>query len=237
MIQVRQARVVALVATLLWAAVPSFASAADRRPIVVELFTAQGCSSCPPADALLNELAQTRRDVLPLSFHVDYWDRLGWKDPYSSPEATERQRVYAGRSSDPTLFTPEMIIDGTQAIIGSDASAINTALGTAEDDVVTLASVSLKAVSGEAVISVGPGTGKADVLLVSYDRTHTTPVGRGENSGRTLTEAHIVRSIETVGSWGGPALTVRRKLPAGQMLAVLLTAPDGRVVGAAAPGR
>jgi hypothetical protein len=130
-----------------------------------------------------------------------------------------------------------MIIDGTQAIIGSDASAINTALGTAEDDVVTLASVSLRTVAGEAVISVGPGTGKADVLLVSYDRTHTTPVGRGENSGRTLTEAHIVRSIETVGSWGGPALTVRRKLPAGQMLAVLLTAPDGRVVGAAAPGR
>lgn len=224
-------------ATLLWVATQSVALAAERRPIVVELFTAQGCSSCPPADALLNELAQTRRDVLPLAFHVDYWNRFGWTDPFSSAEATERQRVYANRSSDPTLFTPEMIIDGTQAIIGSDADAINTALDTAEDDVVTLASVSLKAAAGEAVISVGVGAGTADILLVGYDRTHTTPVGRGENSGRTLTEANIVRSIDSVGSWTGAALTVRRKIPAGQLLAVLLTAPDGRVVGAAALGR
>ena len=234
---VRNVRPTVLAAALIWTATLGIAQAADRRPIVVELFTAQGCSSCPPADALLNELAQTRRDVLPLSFHVDYWDRFGWKDPYSSVEATERQRVYAGRSSDPTLFTPQMIVDGTQAIIGSDADAINTALETAENDVVTLASVSLKVASGEAVIAVGAGTGAADVVLVSYDRTHTTPVGRGENTGRTLTEAQIVRSIESVGSWTGTPLTLRRKRPPGQLLAVLLTAPDGRVVGAAAPGR
>ena len=227
----------ALLAAAAWALACGVAGAAERRPIVVELFTAQGCSSCPPADALLNELAQTRKDVLPLAFHVDYWNRFGWRDPYASAEATERQRVYANRSSDPTLFTPQMIVDGTQAIIGSDVDAINTALETAEDDVVTLANVSLKTVSGEAVISVGAGTGSADIMLVGYDRTHTTPIGRGENGGRTLTEAQIVRSVENVGSWTGAALTLRRTRPAGQMLAVLLTAPDGRVVGAAAPGR
>lgn len=224
-------------ATLLWAAAQGGAAAAERRPIVVELFTAQGCSSCPPADELLNELARTRRDVLPLAFHVDYWNRFGWNDPFSSAEATERQRVYANRSSDPTLFTPQMIVDGTQAIIGSDVDAINTALDTAESDVVTLASVSLKAVAREVVISVGAGTGTADIVLVGYDRTHTTPVGRGENGGRTLTESNIVRSIDSVGSWTGAALSVRRKIPAGQLLAVLLTAPDGRIVGAAISGR
>lgn len=87
------------------------------------------------------------------------------------------------------------------------------------------------------MIAVGAGTGQADIVLVGYDRSHTTPVGRGENSGRTLTEAHVVRSVESVGSWTGAAVTVRRKLPAGQLLAVLLAAPDGRIVGVAAPGR
>lgn len=204
---------------------------------MVELFTAQGCASCPPADEMINQLARSRKDLLPLAFHVDYWDRLGWKDPFSSPEATERQRVYTMRSTDPTLFTPEMIIDGAQAVVGSDPEAIEKAIDTALDEAVTLATVSVKAAAGEIVVAVGPGTGHADIVLVGYDRSHVTPVGRGENTGRTLTESNIVRSVQSIGEWTGAALSIRQKAPAGQLMAVLLAAPDGRIVGVAAPKR
>ena len=213
------------------------AAAAERRPVVVELFTSQGCSSCPPADEILNDFARNRKDLLPLSFHVEYWNRLGWVDPYSSPEATERQRVYAAHSADPTLFTPEMVIDGSAAVVGSDPDSIQTVLDTALDDAVTLANVSVKAAGGEVLVAVGAGTGRADVVLVGYDRLHVTPVGRGENGGRKLTESNIVRSIQSIGAWTGAPLSLRQKLPAGQVMAVLLAAPDGRIVGAAAAGR
>ncbi len=217
-------------AGLLAFAIPA---AAAERPIVVELFTAQGCSSCPPADELLNDFARTRPDLLPLSFHVDYWNRLGWNDPFSSPEATERQRVYASRATDPTLFTPEMVVDGTTSVIGSDANQVDEALDAAADAAVTLAPVTLAATPGGVVITVGAGTGRADIVLIGFDRSRTTAVRRGENVGRTLTESNIVRSIDTVGSWTGSALTLTQKRPAGQAMAVLLTAPDGRIVGAA----
>ncbi len=213
------------------------AAAAEPRPVVIELFTAQGCSSCPPADALVNEIARSRKDLLPLAFHVDYWNRLGWTDPFSSPEATERQRVYAMRGTDPTLFTPELVIDGAQAVVGSDPDAIEQALDTALDGAVTLASVTVKAAANEVVITVGPGTGHADIVLIGYDRSHVTPVGRGENSGRTLTESNIVRSVQSIGAWSGAPLSIHQKPPAGQLVAVLLAAPDGRIVGVGAPRR
>jgi hypothetical protein len=228
---------------VLWAACavafssPFGAVAAEQRPVVIELFTAQGCSSCPPADALVNEIARSRKDLLPLAFHVDYWNRLGWTDPFSSPEATERQRVYALRGTDPTLFTPEMVIDGAQAVVGSDPDAVERALDAALDEVVTLATVSVKAAPNEIVVAVGPGTGKADIMLVGYDRSHVTPVGRGENSGRTLTESNIVRSIQSIGAWTGTPLSIHQKPPAGQLVAVLLAAPDGRIVGVGTPRR
>ena len=222
---------------------PSSGRAADR-PVLIELFTAQGCSSCPPADELLNELVRTRKDLLPLSFHVDYWNRLGWNDPFSSPEATERQRAYASRSTDPTLFTPQMIVDGTQAVIGSDVGQVDEAVGTALDEVVTLAPVSLTTSGKEVVVAVGPafvragatGADKAEIVLIGYDRAHTTAVSRGENTGRKLTEMNVVRSIQSIGDWTGAAVTLRRPAPAGQLRAVLLAAPDGRIVGLAAPG-
>src|SRR5271169_3162894 len=103
---------------------------AGERPIVVELFTSEGCSSCPPADALLAELAG-RPDVLALSFHVDYWDRLGWKDPFSSPDATRRQHGYADLLGLATVYTPQMIVDGRWQAVGSDRSEVERALGSA----------------------------------------------------------------------------------------------------------
>src|ERR1700756_302855 len=103
---------------------------AGERPILVELFTSEGCSSCPPADALLAELAG-RPDVLALSFHVDYWDRLGWRDPFSSPAATERQQRYAELLRLATVYTPQMVVDGKWQAVGSDRAEVEQALGSA----------------------------------------------------------------------------------------------------------
>ena len=101
------------------------------RPIVVELFTSQGCSSCPPADALLRDLSRQRTDVLALAFHVTYWDRLGWPDPFALPAATERQRGYAGISHAGTIYTPQMVVDGTRDVVGSDQRGVQAALAAA----------------------------------------------------------------------------------------------------------
>src|SRR6202035_5186032 len=115
------------------------ASAAER-PVVVELFTSQGCSSCPPANAYLNEMARDRRDVLPLAFHVTYWDRLGWKDPFSLNEATERQDRYGHRFGDGS-YTPEMVVDGAAGMAGSDRSDVASAIEKAKRHSQTAAAV------------------------------------------------------------------------------------------------
>src|SRR5438309_7939527 len=106
---------------------------AGERPIVVELFTSEGCSSCPPADALLAELAK-RPDVLALSFHVDYWDRLGWKDPFSSRAATDRQNRYAKLLKLATVYTPQIVVDGRWEAVGSDRADVERALDRARRD-------------------------------------------------------------------------------------------------------
>ncbi len=100
----------------------------DHRLVVVELFTSQGCSSCPPADAFLKDLARTRPDVLALGFHVTYWNGLGWRDPYSLDEATQRQRRYASLLSLDSVYTPQMVVDGRRDVVGSDRSAAAAAI-------------------------------------------------------------------------------------------------------------
>ena len=109
------------------------AARAGERPILVELFTSEGCSSCPPADALLAELA-SRPDVLALSFHVDYWDRLGWKDPFSSREASQRQNRYAALLDLATVYTPQIVVDGGWQAVGSDRADVEHALDLARRD-------------------------------------------------------------------------------------------------------
>src|SRR5712671_7394145 len=109
---------------------PAAAIAAER-PVVVELFTSQGCSSCPPANAYLNEMVRDRRDVLALAFHVTYWDRLGWRDPFSLEAATERQDRYGHRFGDGS-YTPEMVIDGSVGLVGSHRDEVNAAIARAK---------------------------------------------------------------------------------------------------------
>jgi hypothetical protein len=218
---------------LLAALIPAAAGAADR-PVVVELFTSQGCSSCPPANAYLNEMAKGRSDVLPLAFHVTYWDRLGWKDPFSLEAATERQDRYGHRFGDGS-YTPEIVVDGGSSHVGSRRDEVGPAIEAAKRNSRTAAAVNVSRDGGNLVIEVGSGTGSGKVLLIGFDRDHRTAIRRGENGGRTLQEANVVRSIRTVGDWQGAPLRLSEKLPEGEDVAVILEAPDGHIVGAARP--
>jgi hypothetical protein len=206
---------------------------AQDAPVVVELFTSQGCSSCPPADAFLTDLARRMRDVLPLAFHVTYWDSLGWKDPYSLAAATERQRDYARTLGQDGVYTPQMIVDGTEGFVGSDRSGGLDAIVRAARNRPPPVPVALSREGESLVISVGAGAGKARVLLVGFDPAHETHIGRGENSGRTVSESNIVRSLATVSVWSGVPLTLRPPPPLGEAAAVLLQADNGRIIGAA----
>ena len=208
------------------------AAAAAERPVVVELFTSEGCSSCPPADAFLTDLARGRRDVLPLAFHVTYWNSLGWRDPYSLDAATSRQSQYGSRFGDGS-YTPEMVVDGQKGLVGSERGEAEAAIASAERQDRTAAPVHLSRQGGRVSITVGAGSGSGRILLIGFDPEHRTAVGRGENSGRTLTESNIVRSIRSVGQWSGAALTLDEDAPAGQEVAVLMEAPGGAIIGAA----
>ena len=170
------------------------------RPAVVELFTSEGCSSCPPADAYIGELVR-RSDVLALSFHVDYWDDLGWRDRFALSEAVRRQRRYARTLGHSAVYTPEAVVDGAADFVGSDRAAIGRALTQTRDGI----DVAVAMREGEILIELrarmlAPAT---EVLLLAYRRTAVSPVGRGENAGRTLTEYNIVREIRRLGRWSG----------------------------------
>ena len=208
------------------------AAYAGERPVVVELFTSQGCSSCPPANAYLNELARGRRDVLALAFHVTYWDRLGWKDPFSLEAATVRQDRYGRRFGDGS-YTPEIVVDGATSHVGSHREDVGSAIEQAKRGSETLAAVNISKDGSALSIDVGSGKGNGRILLIGFDHDHQTAIRRGENGGRTLEEANVVRSIRAIGAWEGAALHLSEKLPEGEDVAVLLEAPDGRIVGAA----
>jgi len=208
---------------------------AAPRPVVLELFTSQSCSSCPPADALMAEFARRRSDVLPLDFHVDYWNRLSWRDPYSSSEATGRQQAYA-QALGGEVFTPALVIDGSAEVVGSDRDAVEAAIGKAKAGAQAGPRVAITETAGHHVaIDLGAGQGHGRLLLVGYDPEHTTEIGAGENGGRTLQEANIVRSWRSIGVWDGQAAHLDAARGEGERCAVLLQDPSGRVMGAATP--
>ncbi|WP_315738882.1 MULTISPECIES: DUF1223 domain-containing protein [unclassified Bradyrhizobium] len=207
-------------------------AAAVDRPVVIELFTSQGCSSCPPANAYLNELVRQRRDVLPLAFHVTYWDRLGWKDPFSLPAATDRQARYGSRFGDGS-YTPEIVVDGVTGHVGSNRAEVGAAIDRARGASATAAPVKLARDGDKLAVEVGGGEGRGRVVLVGFDHRHETAIRRGENDGRTLEELNVVRSVRTLGDWSGTALRLTEPMPEGEDAAVLLESPEGRIVGAA----
>ena len=209
----------------------SAAPRAEPRPTVVELFTSQGCSSCPPADALLGELAR-RDDVIALGFHISYWDSLGWKDPLSSPQSTERQRSYA-RQFETQVYTPQLVVDGAREMVGSDRDEVTAALRDASHE--AIAPVAFAADRHSVTIGPAAKDGSAGrVLLVRFAQHRTTHVGAGENARRTLDDANGVETLATLGDWRGEKIEFAVEPPAaGDGIAVLVQAADGRMLGAA----
>jgi hypothetical protein len=169
-----------------------------QRPAVVELYTSQGCSSCPPAEALLGELSQ-RRDVLAIAFHVDYWDNLGWRDPFSMPIATQRQREFGRALKLPSVGTPHMVIDGQRSVLGANRAAVLRVLA---EPRVSKVAIETSLADGNLVVHVPPRATRDvyDVYVVGYLPRAVTAVRRGENAGRTLTEVNIARSVHRVGT-------------------------------------
>lgn len=208
------------------------AAPGSHRPVVVELFTSQGCSSCPPANANLIELSR-RPDVLTLSFAVTYWDRLGWADIFGKPEFTERQVVYEPALGQAGPFTPQVVVDGRRTTVGNRLSDIEALIAADRAD----AGPTIDLAGGKAAIAAAPApAGGADVWLVHYEPgIIAVPVRRGENAGRTLPHGHVVRRLTHVGDWTGTRATFALPPPAdGLKSAVLVQARHGGPILAAA---
>lgn len=175
-------------------------------PVVVELYTSEGCSSCAPANDYLRELAK-RRNLLPLSFHVDYWDYIGWKDRFADPAFTERQRAYAAAHGKPLTYTPQMVIAGAIETLGSDRKAVEKALKAA-DHRKTMYAFSL-AKDAQGGIHIGLPAASlsvpASLWLVTYSYEAASDVGTGENRGKHMITTNVVHSLRKVGSWDGRA--------------------------------
>ena len=172
-------------------------------PVVVELFTSQGCSSCPPADKVLHDLAK-RDDVIALALHVDYWDYIGWKDEFAKPAFGIRQKAYARLASRRVVYTPQMIIGGDANIEGAKNGRILNAISKMRSNLVDVG-LSLRKRAGRLTISASKTKldGPVDVHLVRFSPQEKVKILRGENRGRTLRYSNVVRSWETLRSWDG----------------------------------
>jgi hypothetical protein len=227
----------ALLAGVALAGAPS-AQEAGKPKGVVELFTSQGCSSCPPADAALEKLIG-QGDVVALAYHVDYWNYLGWADTLSSKDNTARQYAYARTLGRSNVYTPQAIVNGRDHLNGADLGAINERLAELKRDGKGLTVPVDAAMKGDELeINIGTGAGKANVVVAYFDRKQLVSVKEGENSGRQITYLHSVSDVETVGMWDGRGMKL--VLPASVMdkagrggLAVLLqeSTPSGDPAG------
>ena len=220
------------------------AFAGGHRPVVVELFTSQGCSSCPPADAFLARLAD-RKDVIALTLPVTYWDMLGWRDTLASDADTRRQKAYATAMGRGGVYTPQVIVDGGSDVVGSREQSIDAAITAREADMASVP-VELHATHTELHIAVGAGDAgsnpNATIWLFHILSKATVSVGSGENGGRTLSYRNVVRDVKAVGMWKGQPVSL--DLPRGEMtsaahdaIAVVVQQNGyGRILGAAVIG-
>ncbi len=222
---------------------PALAENAAGSVSVIELFTSQGCSSCPPADRLIQQLAK-RQDIIALSFPVTYWDYLGWKDTLAKPENTQRQRGYAAARGDGQIYTPQAVVNGLEDCVGSNLDAIESAVK-ASSRALSSEAVPIKVRRGDGRLLVEVGrapdgarhrTGKVWVATVA--RSATIDIGRGENAGRQVTYTNVVEKLTDAGEWQGEATSYSVPLGAisknGDMLVVFLQADGlGPIVGAA----
>ena len=173
-------------------------------PVVLELFTSQGCSSCPSADELLRKLTRDPKlqgRVIPLAYHVDYWNSLGWRDPFSAPEWSQRQRDYVRALRLESAYTPQMVVNGTRQMVGSSSFEIDRAIEE-ESKRKPEARLTLRLEGGQAIVQAQTAK-PAELIVVAFENGAVTRVERGENSGRTLANDAIVRQLVRVGTVRG----------------------------------
>lgn len=199
-------------------------SQAESGLVVVELYTSQGCSSCPPADALLAELA-TRDDVMPLALHVDYWDYIGWKDVFANPAFTKRQKAYAQAAGKRMIYTPQMIVGGTDHVVGNKPMRLAKLI---EDHHALAAQVQFSVarqgdhlqITAEAKTA---GIGDLVVQMVRYIPSESVDIGRGENAGLRISYSNIVTDWQVLGNWDGVTpLSMQAKVDGSAPIVVLL---------------
>jgi hypothetical protein len=218
--------------------------AAVQRPVVVELFTSEGCSSCPPADAFMNELVK-QPSLIGLSFHVDYWDYLGWRDTLALPESTRRQRDYALRRKDGRVYTPQIIVNGLKHVVGSRQSEVLAIIAEEQkrspSDFVGIALTGRAEELAIELDAASPGLAERQGTLwvMTVAPKLVVTVARGENAGRTISYSNVVRQLIPAGMWHGEARSLT--LPRSEVLpdpslccaAILQADNAGPILGAA----
>ncbi|WP_270729894.1 DUF1223 domain-containing protein [Shimia sp. Alg240-R146] len=196
---------VAALFAILWFAVSSVAVAQTTYPVVVELYTSQGCSSCPPADEYFRKHLAGRDDVIALALHVDYWDYIGWKDNFANPDFTNRQKLYAQAAGHRSVYTPQMIVNGADHVVGTHPDKVERLIKTHK---AASPKVSLSVVRKGNRVKIEAQTDmrkEMSVHVVRYRASEDVAIKRGENAGRTLTYANIVDDWKVVKTWNGRA--------------------------------
>ncbi len=207
---------------------------AQDAPVVIELYTSQGCSSCPPADAMLHDLAKYD-DVIALALHVDYWDYIGWADSFADPAYTARQHAYARAARATTVYTPQMVINGQDRVVGSRPMQVMD-LVQAHRAKGTPIAVSLARNGNRVRITAAPGhRGDYVVQLVRYTPEETVLIGRGENAGREVSYANIVNSWTVLSRWDGTTALALDADASGSdpVVVIIQQIRSGPIVGAA----
>ncbi|WP_456386811.1 DUF1223 domain-containing protein [Profundibacter sp.] len=199
-------RKLAILISGMWLALAAGAigAAAGSGPVVVELYTSQGCSSCPPADEFLGKLAK-RDDVIALSLHVDYWDYIGWKDIYASPQFTKRQHAYARAAGKRMVYTPQMVVAGQDLVVGTKPGEVGRLIR-AHNEIPSKVDISVKRNGDQVQITAEPlvkGLGKLVVQMVRFSEGETVRIKRGENAGRKLAYHNVVTEWSVLKTWNG----------------------------------
>ncbi len=202
-----------------------FIAASAERPVVLELYQSQGCSSCPPANENVNALSR-RADVLALSFAVTYWDQLGWRDRFADPAYTERQWDYARANARGSVWTPQLVVNGrAETVTGRDAADINALIARAG---APRGGPAITVVPGAISLSAATTPRPATIWLVHYDpREQAVPIAAGENGGRTLPHRNIVRHLARLGSWTGRAQRLTTPAPTDPALRAAIIVQSG----------
>jgi hypothetical protein len=220
------------------------ALAGARRPVIVELFTSQGCSSCPPADAYLQTLLG-KPGIIPLSYHVDYWDYLGWRDTLGNADYSQRQYDYASSRGDKNVYTPQTVINGREHFVGSQKSMVSGGIASAQANTAAdWIDVSMTENKTDVMIEIGAGSASAEATLwlMAYAPAVSVEIKKGENAGNTITYNNVVRKMVPAGMWHGEKASL--VLPRSSVIpedckgwvALLQTGKVGPVIGAATGG-